>query len=81
MRLRYGDALTRASNDLDATCRVGMACLREHAVSDDLEGRRRTYLVVDIDKFFTHNPTVDILAYLPSLNIGSIYRSSCRTNP
>lgn len=40
-----------------------MAYLRERAAADDLVGRCRTYLVVDLDKIFARNPKVEILAY------------------
>lgn len=40
-----------------------MAYLRKRAADDDLVGRCRTYLVVDLDKIFARDRKVEILAY------------------
>lgn len=40
-----------------------MAYLCERAAEDDLVGRCRTYLVVDLDRIFARDPKVEILAY------------------
>lgn len=40
-----------------------MAYLRDRAIADDLVGRCRTYLIVDLDEIFARDPRVKILAY------------------
>lgn len=55
-----------------------VAYLRNRAIADDLVGRCRTYLVVDLDKIFARDSKVVILAYFTitqhSLDISELLR-------